>query len=472
MKRMRWHDYITYNLYWLGLNMATGSLTPIILPFLVARFVGDAVKGTYLGVLRSAGLLVAILVQPVAGLLSDRSTLRMGRRRPFIILGTLFDLLFLVMIALANNYWLLFAAVLLLQFSSNIAHGALQGLIPDLVPEDQRGRASAVKAVMELLPVILVGFTTAPLVGAGRVTEAIGLVIAFLLVSLLVTVLAVREEPLSETVQEPLWPPLQRIILLTLVFGVVTTLFGGLVGTVGRLLAGRGTLQLTGVGLAGLVAMAGAIVLGVWWSARIGIGRGAQKYPSFTWWVINRLLYLASVGSIQGFAQYFLQDVVRVENAPVATGTLLRVVGVFTVLSALASGWLSDRLGRKPLVALSGITAAAGTSLLFVAQGMTGVILSGVIIGLSAGIFLTVNWALGTELVPASEAGLYLGVSNLAGAGAGVVGAGIGGPLADFFNAYQRGLGYLVIFAIYGALFLLSSATLVKVRPTQLGQAR
>jgi len=472
MKRMRWHDYITYNLYWLGLKMATGSLTPIILPFLVARFVGDAVKGTYLGVLRSAGLLVAILVQPVAGLLSDRSTLRMGRRRPFIILGTLFDLLFLVMIALANNYWLLFAAVLLLQFSSNIAHGALQGLIPDLVPEDQRGRASAVKAVMELLPVILVGFTTAPLVGAGRVTEAIGLVIAFLLVSLLVTVLAVREEPLSETVQEPLWPPLQRIILLTLVFGVVTTLFGGLVGTVGRLLAGRGTLQLAGVGLAGLVAMAGAIVLGVWWSARIGIGRGAQKYPSFTWWVINRLLYLASVGSIQGFAQYFLQDVVRVENAPVATGTLLRVVGVFTVLSALASGWLSDRLGRKPLVALSGITAAAGTSLLFVAQGMTGVILSGVIIGLSAGIFLTVNWALGTELVPASEAGLYLGVSNLAGAGAGVVGAGIGGPLADFFNAYQRGLGYLVIFAIYGALFLLSSATLVKVRPTQLGQAR
>jgi MFS family permease len=464
MKRMRWYDYITYSLYWLGLNMATGSLTPIILPFVVAQFVGDAVKGTHLGVLRSAGLLVAILVQPAAGLLSDRSMLRMGRRRPFIVLGTLLDLVFLAMIALAGNYWLLFAAVLLLQFSSNIAHGALQGLIPDRVPEDQRGRASAVKAVMELLPVILVGFTTAPLVGAGRLTLAIGLVMAFLLVTMVITVLAVHEEPRVEPAHEPLWPPMRRIVLLTLVFGVVTTLFGGLVGAVGRLLRGTGVTQLVGVGLAGLTAMAGAIVLGVWWSAQIGIGEGSQKYPSFTWWVINRLLYLASVGSIQGFAQYFLQDVVGVENAPVATGTLLRVVGVFTVVSALASGWLSDKLGRRMLVGLSGVTAAVGTSLLFVAQSMNVVVLSGVIIGLSAGIFLTVNWALGTELVPAEEAGLYLGVSNLAGAGAGVVGAGIGGPLADFFNAYQRGLGYLVIFAIYGALFLLSSVTLMRVK--------
>jgi len=471
MKRMRWHDYITYNLYWLGLNMATGSLTPIILPFVVAHFVGDAVKGTHLGMLRSAGLLVAILVQPAAGLLSDRSMLRVGRRRPFIILGTLLDMVFLAMIAFAGSYWLLFAAVLLLQFSSNIAHGALQGLIPDRVPEDQRGRASAVKAVMELLPVILVGFTTAPLVGTGRLTLAIGLVMAFLLVTMVITVLAVREEPRVEPADEPLWPQMRRIVLLTLIFGVVTTVFGGLVGAVGRLLRGMGVAQLVGVGLAGLAAMAGAIVLGVWWSAQIGIGEGAQKYPSFTWWVVNRLLYLASVGSIQGFAQYFLQDVVRVENAPVATGTLLRVVGVFTVVSALASGWLSDKLGRKMLVGLSGLTAAVGTSLLFVAQSMTVVVLSGIIIGLSAGIFLTVNWALGTELVPAGEAGLYLGVSNLAGAGAGVVGAGIGGPLADFFNAYQRGLGYLVIFAIYGALFLLSSVTLVKVRPAQQGRS-
>lgn len=464
MKRMRWYDHITYNIYWLGLNMATGSLTPIILPFLVAGFVGDAVKGTYLGMLRSAGLIVAIIVQPMAGLLSDRSTLRWGRRRPFIFLGTVLDLIFLAIIGLSGNYWLLFAAVLLLQFSSNVAHGALQGIIPDLVPEDQRGRASGVKAVMELLPIILVGLTTGPLVGAGKVWIAILVVIASLLVTVLITVFAVREEPLREKIVEPLKPALTRIVLLTLIFAAVATLFGGLVGVIGKLLSGRQIPQLVGVGLAGLVAMAGAIILGVWWSARVGIGEGAHKYPSFTWWVVNRLLFLAAVGSIQSFAQYFLQDVLGVPNAPAATSTLMMVVGIFTVASALPSGWLSDKFGRKTLLALSGVVAAFGTFLLFFAHNMTLVTICGVIIGLATGIFMTVNWAMGTDLVPSAEAGMYLGVSNLAGAGAGIVGAGIGGPMADFFNSYQKGLGYLVIFGIYGALFLLSSVTLVKVR--------
>jgi hypothetical protein len=288
---------------------------------------------------------------------------------------------------------------------------------------------------------------------------------ASLLVTMLVTMLGVREEPLREAVKEPpLKPAVLRIVLLTIIFTVVTTLFGGLVGATGRILRGQRTLQLVGVGLAGLVAMAGAIVLGVWWSARMGIGEGARKYPSFTWWVVNRLLFLAAVGSIQGFAQYFLKDVLGIPNAPAATGKLMMVVGIFTVLSALPSGWLSDKFGRKTLVGWSGILAAIGTFLLFFAHDMSMVTLCGVIIGLATGIFMTVNWALGTDLVPTVEAGLYLGVSNLAGAGAGIVGSGIGGPMADFFNAYRQGSGYLVIFGIYGALFLLSTLTLVKVR--------
>ena len=118
------------------------------------------------------------------------------------------------------------------------------------------------------------------------------------------------------------------------------------------------------------------------------------------------------------------------------------------------------------LVVSGGIAAAAYRRSVLDARGTVLASSIGAIIGLSAGVFVTTNWALGTDLVPPEEAGRYLGVSNLAGAGAGIVGAGIGGPMADFFIAYQRGLGYLVIFAIYGALFLLSVATLLKVRPT------
>jgi MFS family permease len=77
---------------------------------------------------------------------------------------------------------------------------------------------------------------------------------------------------------------------------------------------------------------------------------------------------------------------------------------------------------------------------------------------------MATSWAMGSDLVPRQEAGRYLGISNLAGAGAGIVGVGIGGPLADLVNALQPGLGYLTVFSIYGALFLLSAAALVPVK--------
>ena len=467
MKRLHWYDFITINIYWLGLNIATGAITPIILPYLVALFVPTEVKNTYLSIVRVAGLAVAMLIQPLAGMLSDRSTLRWGRRRPYIFAGTVFDVVFLAIVGWATNYWMVLVGIVLLQFSSNVAHGALQGLIPDLVPEDQRGRASGVKAIMELLPAILMAFTIGPLIDKGYVELSIVLVMASLLLTMLITVLAVREEPLREKATTPIGPLAGRILLLTVIFLAVTYGLGGLVALVGRLLEAKGTMQLAAVALAGLVAMAGSIFLGVYYGARVGVGRDAQKYPAFTWWVVNRLMFLAAVGSIQGFAQYFLADVLHIPNAAGVTTMLMAVVGVFLLLSALPSGYLADRFGRKRLVGWSGIVAAAGTFLLLFSFNVPMVLVSGCIIGVAAGVFMTTNWALGTDLVPPEEAGRYLGISNLAGAGAGIVGAGIGGPMADFFNAYRPGLGYLVIFAIYGALFLLSTLTLTKVPETR-----
>ena len=145
------------------------------------------------------------------------------------------------------------------------------------------------------------------------------------------------------------------------------------------------------------------------------------------------------------------------------TGTLLTVVGIFTLLSALPSGWLSDRIGQKQLVALSGWLAVAGTVIILFniwVPNLVLIYLAGCILGLGTGLFVTTNWALGTRLVPAAEAGRYLGVSNLAGAGAGMIGTGIGGPVADQLNARVPGLGYFVIFAGYGVLFLLSVVSL------------
>lgn len=483
---LRWYDHLTINIYWLGLNVASGSITPVILPFLVALFVPPEQKNTYLATIRVIGLAVAMMIQPMAGMLSDRSTLRWGRRRPYIFIGTLFDVAFLVIIGasplfvgsaldgvfqpalgVSTAYVVLLVGIVLMQVSSNVAHGALQGLIPDLVPEEQRGRSSGVKAVMELLPSFLL-IAIGPLMDHGYYWAVVGIVAAFLVGTMLITLIFVREEPLREKPVGSIRGPFLRLIALTVIFVAVTQGAVWMVRAAGGWLsAATVATQIALVGIAGLVGMAGAIFLGVYFGAWVGIGQEARQQTSFIWWVINRLLFLAAVGSIQGYAQYFLADVLHIENAATMTTLLLAAVALFLLPSALIGGNLADRLGRKRLVGLSGLIAAGGTLLLLFSTNVPLVVVSGCIIGIGAGLFMATNWALGTDLAPAQEAGRYLGISNLAGAGAGIVGTGIGGPMADFFNRLQPGLGYLVIFAIYGVLFLVSTATLLKVHVSE-----
>ena len=476
MKRMRWYDHLSINLFWLGLNIRNTALGSVFMPYLVGIFAPEAIKNTALGAMRSAGLVIALLIQPAAGLLSDRSMSRFGRRRPYILIGALFDVLFLAAIALSWNYWALLISVLLIQFSSNVSHGPLQGLIPDLVPEDQRGMASSIKAIMELLPLILVGLTIAKLVGAGQLDWAIFATGAALLVVTLVTVVFVKETPLREKPTTPFWPPMVRVLgmLAGIVIGAVAGLvggglIGGLAGLVTLTLAGTQTALAVGVGVGGAVAMIVAVVTGVWAGALSTLGKEARQQASFVWWIVNRLMFLAAATSIQGSVFYFVMYAFGLTNeaASSMTGSLTSIIGVFILLTALASGWIADRVGRKRLVGISGLMAAAGGFLLLTTiwvPNLVMVYVAGTIIGLATGLFMTANWALGTDLVPAEEAGRYLGVSNLAGAGAGIVGAGIGGLMADYLNGIRPGLGYFAIFASYAVLFVLSTVSLLWVR--------
>jgi MFS family permease len=118
--------------------------------------------------------------------------------------------------------------------------------------------------------------------------------------------------------------------------------------------------------------------------------------------------------------------------------------------------------------------ATLGTLIIILSTSLAMIYVGGCIIGVATGAFFTANWALGTELVPRREAGRYLGISNLAGAGAGAVGAYIGGPIADFFTVRMPeipGLGYVVLFSIYGVMFFLSILVLRGVRPQESADA-
>jgi MFS family permease len=480
-RELRWFDAISINIYFLGLTIVSQT-NGLIFPLLVQQFVGEQVQGAYLGMLRLWTLMVALLMQAVWGMLSDRSTSRWGRRRPFIFFGTLVNLIFISAIGFSlgleglGGYWFLFGIALLLSVSANAAHAAQQGLIPDLVPEHMRGKYSGIKAILELpLPLILVSFTIARLIGRGLWWPAILLAAALLTISMLVALLA-PEEPLGEKPPPFNWAPIVRLGLMAGMFTAVILGTGQAVRWIGQITISMGSARVFVMGLAGLLGMLTAVALGVWLSVRISLGVvSARRQGSFTWWVINRLAFLVGIVNLSTFAVFFIQARLGYERETAAgpAALLMTVVGVFILVVAFPSGWISDRVGRKPVLAASGLLAGLGTLIALLSTSLTVIYIGGSIIGVAAGLFYTANWALGTDIVPAGQAGRYLGISNLAGAGAGAVGAYIGGPIADYFTVNMPesdGLGYVVLFAIYGTLFLLSILALVNIREP--GQAR
>lgn len=466
---IRWYDTITLNIYFLGLTTLSQT-NGLVFPLLVQQFVGETQKGAYYGTLRLWTLMTALLTQALWGLLSDHSRLRWGRRRPFIFGGTVVALIAIGLVGASAGmagmagYTFFFAAAILMSVASNAGQAAQQALIPDLVPEAQRGRFSGVKAILEVpLPLILVSFTIARLIAAGDLWGGLLATMAVLALSMALTLL-IPEQPSAGRLARLDWQPFLRLLMMTALFTAIILGLGAAVRTLTGPLAATGStpLQVGVMGLAGLAAMVIAVAAGVWFSVRVSIGgTAARANPSFTWWVINRLAFLVGVINLSGFAVYFMQGRLGLEREKAAgpAAILMLIVGVCILLAALPSGWLADRFGRKRLVAVSGAIALAGTIVALLSANLTVIFIGGAIIGIGTGFFYAANWALGADLVPQAEAARYLGISNLAGAGAGAVGAYIGGPIADYFtvNAPQiQGLGYMLLFAIYGAMFLVS----------------
>ena len=473
---LRWYDYITTNIFFLGLT-TVAQANGLIFPLLIERYVGEAGKATFFGNLRLWTLMVALLVQSAMGMISDRSASSWGRRRPFILAGTVFSLVFMVALGYATGlegmkgYWFLFATAILLSVSSNTSQAAEQGLIPDLVPEEKRGRFSGVKAILELpLPLLLVSFTVANLVSKGNMWAGIIVAMVALALTMLVT-LFVPERSMN-TKGEPLdWAPFLRLALMTALFTAIILGVGQIVRRAGVYVQTFRSVpaMLIMMGALGLIGMVATVAMGVWLSVRLSLGKTSVQRPGFTWWVINRLAYLVGAVNLSTFAVFFIQARLGYihEKAAKPAAVLMLVVGVFILVAALPSGWLADRFGHKRLVAVSGITAAIGTLIALSLPSLPVIYVGGCILGAATGIFYTANWALGTDLVPKREAARYLGISNLAGAGAGAVGAYIGGPIADFFTLHVPqlpGIGYVLLFGIYGTLFLLSVVALSRVR--------
>jgi MFS family permease len=399
MRRLKPLDLFTVNAYWPSLSFMWNTLHLIVLPAVLLEFVSDARKNTALGLMTFVGLIVALVIQPISGALSDAWVSRHGRRRPLILLGTAADLIFLAIIATARSLGALAVGYIGLQFTSNIAHGPAQGLMHDRVPPEQMGIASAVKNLLEMAAMVVSSLA------AGRL--------------------------LSPENPEPM-------VVMSLVAGLM------ILGTV-TLLQGvpEESTAATGVSLG--ERLRGAFHIDV---------RGNAHY----WRLIgSRLLFLLGIYGIQAFAQYFVRDTLQSDNPVRLTGDLMATMVLALIAVSLVAGHLCDRFGRKPMHVVAAVFVAVGSMLMITAHTAAPMLAYGSIVGVGMGIYIIANWALVNDLAPAGEAGKFLGLTNLATAGAAAI-SRLTGPGIDWLNASRPGqnLGYAALFAGSAVLSLVS----------------
>lgn len=394
---------VTMNVYWFGLAFMWNALHPIVLPALLLRFVPEALKNTYLGAMTFVGLIVALVVQPVSGAWSDRTRSRWGRRRPWMVGGTLASLVCLAIMSGAPQFWALALGYVLLQFFSNVAHGPAQGLIPDLVPAERHGLASGYKNLFDMGGLVVTSLVAGQLMDNDNPTLAFALMAGVLVVCATVTIFTTREKPST----------------------------------------GAATVTEKAISL------------------RADLGR----YPAYAEMLVSRFLILLGIYVVQSFAQYYIRDWLGMANAATVTGNLMAAIGVAITALVFPAGWLSDKIGRWSLNIIAGIMAAIGIALLVFARSVGAVYAFGAIIGMATGVFVSVNWALATDLIPHDQGGKYLGFTNFATAGAGAI-SRLGGPLIDGINAIWPGsfAGYPVTFGIAALATLVGALLLVRVR--------
>ena len=454
-QRTNWFDHFTININWFSLTLRTQVLAGLLVPLFVLNFVGEAQKGSYYGTIRLWALMVAVLAQGLFGLLSDRSRSKWGRRRPFIFIGTVLEvILILAMIWIAGlqgmtGFAVLFGVYIFSMLLSNMSQAGTQGLLPDLVPQEKRGISSGVKMLLEVpFPLVIVGLVIAPMVSQNDISAAIFVTGVVMLGCMALTMFA-REKPLEASLGKLDWKPFVSLLLMTIVFTVVIL---GLGEIVKFSIAALGDASNFVYGTIGVVAMLVAVVLGIFASLTVHMDKTIRKNGPFLWFIISRLAAFVAINNIAAFLLYFFQEkfAMPTNEAIELAGLLPMVLGGFVILFGLVAGWLSDRYSRKLLTVISGVIGAIGVGVMVFGVNIAMMYVAAAVIGLAYALFNVASWALGADIVPGERAGEFLGIQNLAGAGAGAIGAYIGGTIADYS-------GYVLMMAMFGVMFLLSA---------------
>jgi MFS family permease len=424
-------EQLILSFLWFGLNIQSAALLPIVIPTQILLFVapgqvGSAEQASFLGWLSAMGAFFSLVVPPVVGLFSDRTGGPFGRRRPYIAVGGLLTIISALLLAGVVSAAMLVVGLALFQFASNVVNAAYQGLLPDIVPEDQRGEASGYMGLMTilgnvgslglaawLLGQVSLGSSSAPLITRGALIYYVVTDIVMVL-GILVTVAGVHERPYIA--------PLRRV---------------------------QGERQ--------------ARRLRAWlvtnWIA-------PWRSYNFTVVFLTRFCVMMGLDFFLTFIEYYFANVAHVSNFVQQTAAVASLALVGAMLSTLVLGIFSDRVRRAPLVCLSTLVMSLPALAFVLAPAALPLWPLGLFFGVGYGAYTSVDWALAIDALPsremvAKDLGLWGASSTLPSTLAPLMGSVVIG-VAGGYN--QTALGYRLVFALATFFLLLGAIFVLKVR--------
>jgi MFS family permease len=394
---------------WFGFNFHWLPIGFVLIQSQLRDLVPHDSFGASLGTMVGVGAIFAVGVPPLIGQLSDYLYTPWGRRRPLIVVFTILNLVGLGIMMNAHSYAQLFVGYLWIQFCANAAGAAYAGVIPDVVPDHEFGRASGYLAAMNMGGGLAGVGTTSILAGAHQLLWAYAVIGAVTVLTMIPALIASRGEGMTRLQRGPRSPLLQAVRTF------VAPLYGG----------------------------------------------------DFAWVIFTRLMVTAAITIVAYYLSPFFHDVVHVGNADQFTSNWLAIVFVSAIPFGITGGLISDRLGRKIFVYLSG-AAQSLVALIFIVFYPTAtplVLAMAALYGLGYGLYYAVDWALACDTLPdRSKSAKDMGLFHVAQTLPQTIAPAIGGFLLDYFNKVSPNSGYRAVFGSAIVFFLLGTVFVSRIK--------
>lgn len=314
---------------------------------------------TIVGMVSSVGAIFAFFANPICGRLSDYTTSRFGRRRPWMFSGAIVFLVALCIMAFGPNQYVVAAGWAIGQVGGNMILAPLMTTVADQVPEFQRGRVSATLGIMQNLGILAAAYVAKWFLSSLVLMFILPGIVALVFVTIYCIVLP------DIVISEPPHRASLKTWVMTFCFNPV-------------------------------------------------------KHPDFACvWVSRAMIILCSF-LFTTFRLFFLQKQLSlsVEEATSAVTLGVLIYTVISVIASLIGGQLSDRLHRrKVFVIAAAIAFALGTYLLAHTHSLSMFYVMEAVMGFGYGMYIAVDMALVVDVLPNPEdSGKDLGVMNIANA--------------------------------------------------------